>query len=91
MRRIARERKALARADRGAPDRKARDAALAAVERRLVTPRGRYMTPMLVDQLRYLQSSLDRADQKPGRDAYVRLAELKAELNRCLKTVRPPL
>ena len=36
---------------------------------------------MLVDQLSYLSSMLNRADQKPGRDAYVRFDELDQELS----------
>ena len=43
----------------------------------LVTTKGTYMQPMLIDQARYLQSMLGRADQVPGRDAYDRLNELK--------------
>jgi len=39
------------------------------------------MQPMLIDQIRYLQSMLSRADQKPGKDAYDRLEELKIEFN----------
>ena len=53
------------------------DEALAAIEEKIVTADLRsYPTPMLLDQLRYLYSNLDRADQKPGRDAHVRFAEL---------------
>ena len=37
------------------------------------------MQPMLIDQIRYLQSMLSRADQKPGEDAINRLKELKSE------------
>ncbi|MCA8949819.1 MAG: hypothetical protein KDE27_09980 [Planctomycetes bacterium] len=62
-------------------DRKAR---LAAVKARLVDQRGiEYPQPMLVAQLRYLASMLDRADQRPGQDAYGRLEELETELSRC--------
>ncbi len=45
----------------------------------LVTPEGTYMQPMLEDQLRYLSSMLAQADQKPGKDAYLRFEELKQE------------
>ncbi len=48
---------------------------------KLVTASGPYPQPMLVDQLSYLSSMLNRADQKPGRDAYVRLDELDQELS----------
>ncbi|MEL6924750.1 MAG: hypothetical protein AAFO94_11955, partial [Bacteroidota bacterium] len=47
------------------------------VQQQLVTDEGRYQQPMLIDQLRYLKSMLDRADQRPGKDAYDRYAELK--------------
>ncbi len=53
------------------------DEALAAIEEKIVTADLRsYPTPMLLDQLRYLYSNRDRADQKPGRDAHERFAEL---------------
>ena len=42
----------------------------------LNTAEGRYQTPMLVDQLRYLFSMLNRADQRPGKDAFDRFKEL---------------
>ena len=47
------------------------------VSKELNTQEGTYMRPMLIDQIRYLQSMLSRADQKPGNDAYMRLSELK--------------
>ena len=37
---------------------------------------------MLADQIQYLYSMLQSADQKPGKDAYQRLDTLKAELER---------
>ncbi len=53
-----------------------------------------YPTPMLVAQLSYLYSNLDRADQEPGRDAYERFTELEgllrdhvAELERILRAM----
>jgi hypothetical protein len=55
----------------------AEDEALEFVESELVTAEGRYMTPMLIDQIRYLSSMIDRADQIPGEDAYLRFEELK--------------
>ena len=55
--------------------------AFQALDRRLNTVEGgSYQTPMLQAQLSYLYSMLNRADQKPGRDAYVRLEQLQAEL-----------
>jgi photosystem II stability/assembly factor-like uncharacterized protein len=52
------------------------DATLAAAEAALVTKSGPYPTPMLVDQFAYLYNMLTGADQRPGRDAAERLAEL---------------
>ena len=48
----------------------------------LVTRKGTYMQPMLIDQTRYLQSMLGRADQVPGKDAYNRFKELKDSFSR---------
>ena len=50
---------------------------LISVSKELNTQEGTYMRPMLIDQIRYLQSMLSRADQKPGNDAYMRLNDLK--------------
>lgn len=72
--------------DEGGRDRKASGRAeaalrsLEALEARMVTAEGRYMQPMLVDQLSYLYSMLTDADQKVGKDAFQRFAELQAEL-----------
>ena len=49
------------------------------ISKKLNTDKGTYMQPMLIDQIRYLQSMLSRADQKPGEDAINRLKELKSE------------
>lgn len=54
---------------------------LAQILDQLVTPEGIYMTPMLIDQLRYLRSMLNQADQRPGKDAYDRYEELKNRFN----------
>ena len=59
-----------------------RATALQALERRLVTAPIRYSQPMLIDQLNYLYGMVVGADQKIGRDAISRLAELRAELER---------
>ncbi len=57
------------------------DDALAAIEEKLVTADLRsYPTPMLIAQLSYLYSALNRADQEPGRDAHERFAELESVL-----------
>ena len=50
------------------------------LDQALSTADGRYMTPMIVDQLRYLSSMIDRADQLPGKDAFDRYEELKAKV-----------
>jgi len=49
---------------------------LAAVQ----TPEGRYMKPMLMDQLSYLYYMINAADQRPGNDAYERYEELKTAM-----------
>lgn len=48
----------------------------------LETPEGIYMRPMLIAQLSYLYSMINRADQEPGKDAYTRFEELTRELSR---------
>jgi photosystem II stability/assembly factor-like uncharacterized protein len=47
----------------------------------LVTEEGIYMKPQLISQLRYLRSMLQRADQRPGKDAYRRFDQLKSRWN----------
>ena len=82
--RINRERRQLAETiEKGGRDfrsAQAREERLAALQAKFVTAEGRYMTPMLLDQLSYLNSMLGRADQKPGRDAYERHKELEGLL-----------
>ncbi len=73
--------------DSAAIDRKKKER-LSTIYDRLVTAGGPYPQPMLVDQLSYLSSMLDRADQKPGRDAYVRFDELNRELSGYLSEIR---
>jgi hypothetical protein len=53
-----------------------------ALQKQLVTGTVRYSQPMLVEQLEYLYQYLDRADQRPGQDAYAREQELRAALER---------
>jgi photosystem II stability/assembly factor-like uncharacterized protein len=57
------------------------DKRLALIQDQLATADGIYMTPMLIDQLRYLRGMLSQADQKPGKDAYERFDELKSRFN----------
>jgi hypothetical protein len=42
-----------------------------------ITKDGRYQKPMLLSQISYLSSMINRADQHPGKDAYERFEELK--------------
>jgi len=49
---------------------------------------GSYQTPMLMAQLSYLYGMTTRADQRPGRDAYVRLEVLENELERHVAVLR---
>lgn len=58
---------------------------LLSIRSRLITAEGIYPTPRLLDQIRYLYGMLDQADQKPGRDAYIRLGELTDSLSSCKK------
>tara|TARA_B000000565_G_scaffold51107_1_gene33879 strand:- start:3194 stop:3658 length:465 start_codon:yes stop_codon:yes gene_type:complete len=62
-------------------EKKPKNKKLISLDKELNTKEGTYMQPMLIDQIRYLQSMLSRADQKPGKDAYDRLEELKTEFN----------
>jgi len=54
----------------------AKKSSLEAILARMTTARGTYQTPMLLDQIGYLYSMLNRADQKPGDHAYIRYDEL---------------
>ncbi|NNK87506.1 MAG: hypothetical protein HKO90_04425 [Flavobacteriaceae bacterium] len=47
----------------------------------LQTSKGIYMQPKLTDQISYLYSMINRADQLPGKDAYNRYDELLMKLN----------
>ncbi len=61
------------------------------IKAKLVTSRGTYQQPMILDQIGYLSSMLDRADQKPGRDAYIRNEELQEALSLCEKEISQAL
>ena len=50
--------------------------ALSEIHSSLITASGRYPTPVLLDQISYLSSMIDRADHRPGNDAYERYDEL---------------
>lgn len=58
-------------------------------EKQLVTNKGRYPQPMLIDQINYLSSMINRADQKPGKDAQDRYKELKSLLDSLKEDVLP--
>jgi len=72
--------------DESAPEAQRLDALLA----RLQTEGGliRYPQPMLIDQINYLYNMINSADQKPGRDAHERYAELRAQLDALLGEAR---
>ncbi len=48
---------------------------------------GAQLKPKLMRQLTYLYSMLNTADQKPGEDAYLRLADIESQLNEHLNTI----
>lgn len=76
------ERKALKNSleqEKGSRKIQRRQQALDAIYYRLVTPPGTYMQPMLSAQTGYLNGMISRADQQPGKDAYERFEELKAQ------------
>ena len=60
-----------------------RGAKLDALRARLVNASGAYPQQMLQSQVRYLSSMIDRADQRPGRDAYIRLQQLQKAIAAC--------
>ena len=60
-------------------EKKKKNKSLNLVSEELNTQEGTYMRPMLIDQIRYLQAMLSRADQRPGNDAYLRLNELRSQ------------
>ncbi|UCG26954.1 MAG: hypothetical protein JSV24_08225 [Bacteroidales bacterium] len=65
---------------RNKQDLNSKDSQLEQMEKLLVTAEGSYMKPMLIDQIRYLASMIDRADQRPGKDAYERFEELRKQV-----------
>ncbi|MGD2246173.1 MAG: hypothetical protein PVI11_06480, partial [Candidatus Aminicenantes bacterium] len=60
---------------------------LAEIHAKLVRASGPYPQPKIINQISYLYGMLDRADQKPGRDAYIRYDELNEALNQCLEEI----
>lgn len=57
-----------------------KDQILRELKRQLATADEVYPQPMLVSQIGYLYSMISGADQKPGKDAYIRYEELRAAL-----------
>lgn len=67
-------------------DRLTNKEALAKLRGLLVTaPEPSYPQPMLIAQIQYLYSMITSADQRPGKDAYDRYAELRAEFDQRLR------
>ncbi len=60
---------------------------LAEIKKQLITEPVRYSRPMLADQISYLYSSLNRADQKPSLDAINRHEELKRWIQEQIQTL----
>ena len=54
----------------------------------LVSKKGTYMQPMLIDQMKYLYSMISKADQILGNDAYKRFNDLSLELENIKKTLK---
>ncbi len=54
---------------------------LTRIKNSLITSSVRYSPPETIDQLKYLYSSLMRADQHPSRDAYERHQELRRQVD----------
>ncbi|MFW6140639.1 MAG: WD40/YVTN/BNR-like repeat-containing protein [Acidobacteriota bacterium] len=62
------------------------------IKKKLVTRDDiRYPQPRLIDQIEYLYSMLNRADQKPGKDAYERHEELQSMLDPYLSEIKTVL
>lgn len=63
---------------------------LKTIQAEVTTNEGRYPTPMLIDQVSYLYSMLDQADQVPGEDALQRYKELEELLSTLKKRAGMP-
>jgi photosystem II stability/assembly factor-like uncharacterized protein len=69
------------------PKDQAQTAKLQEIRTRLVTARGNYPQPMLIDQLSNTQRMISGADQKPGRSASEYYTELRRELDQMIAAV----
>ncbi len=56
------------------------EAKLTKLHAAFVTAEGRYQTPMLIQQIGYLNGMTSRADQRPGNHALSRLVQLRERL-----------
>jgi hypothetical protein len=61
------------------------------IKSRLITNPIRYSKPVIIDQIKYLYSSLLRADQAPGKDALDRYEELHQQVMDCKKQLQEEL
>jgi hypothetical protein len=68
----------------------AKATAAQALRAELVTAGGNYPQPMLIDQLQNVWRMANQADQRPGRDAVVRLDDLRGELAAIEKRAEAP-
>jgi hypothetical protein len=59
-----------------------------AIDRTLITPPVRYSRPGLQAQIQYLYGAATDADQKVGRDAMARYAQLKRELDAVIRQIQ---
>jgi hypothetical protein len=64
---------------------------LQSLEARLVTAGGSYPQPMLIDQFGNVARMIGQADQKVGRDAFLRYDDLKEQLDALLVEIERTL
>jgi photosystem II stability/assembly factor-like uncharacterized protein len=64
------------------------DARLHALERDILTPPVRYSQPALQAHIQYLYSAMNSVDQKVSRDAKLRYAQLRRQLDTALRELR---
>ncbi len=88
---IRQERLAIKNSDNAA-NQESRLASLQTLEEALIQTKegkvGAQLKPRLMRQYTYLYGMLSAADQRPGEDAYLRLADLESQLNEHLNTLR---
>jgi hypothetical protein len=74
-------RRAGAQVKKALEEKSAEEGVLSDIKKNLISDKGIYTQPMIIDQLGYLYSNLIGADQIPGQDAYHRYEELNKALN----------